>query len=446
MSEPTTPAKTKGAGFSARGWIVIAYVCLTAYIGLAVTNSFLNLSTEIFAAQFGWDSMVLLSQNSIFGWVTIVLLMVIGGFLMRTSPRVMAMVVGGIYTLTCFLIPYVSQMWQYSLALGITNIFNTLWMIQINSVIIMNWFPHRQGTVMGLMSFAMALGTGTGVALFSALLGSIGHTGVWMVFGAVNAVCVAMVALLVKDFPEQCGEFPDNDRTMTREQAMEEQRMGMEMARNSVWTPKTLLSTPQTWMIGLALGTLPLFTAAYTSQMFPHYLSLGMDQMGAVRLVSMMSVCACAGSAICGFLAQKLGARKGMLVCSACVVAACVLNAIPSVTTVTIGLAFVGMCLGGASTFLVSIIGEYWGRFNFVSAQRIVMPIQQAVGAAGTIVMAACSRAVSYEFAFIVLGVCAAVGFALISLVKPDAIAKRQAQLEAERGDVLEPDPARSAA
>ena len=435
MGGETKPtAKPKGGGFSARGWLIVLYVCLTAYIGLAVTNSFLNLSTDIFAQQYGWDSLTLLSQNSIFGWLTIILIMVIGQFLVKTSPRIMAIIVGAIYTVNCFLVPYIAQMWQYTVAMGVINVLNTLWMIQINAVIITNWFPHKQGTVMGIMSFAMALGTGTGVALFSALLDSMGHAGVWTVFGIVNAVCILMLIFLVKDYPEQCGEFPDNDRSMTREQALAEQKAGMEMAKNSVWTVKNLLATPQTWMIGIALGTLPLFTAGYTSQMIPHFLSLGLDRMAAVGMTSIMSLCACIGALICGALAQKLGARKGMLICTACVVIACILNAIPNIVTVSIALAFVGMCLGGASTFLVSTIGEYWGRFGFAGAQRVVMPIQQCVGAAGTIVMAACATAVSYEFAFIVLGVAAAIGFALIFAVKSDSIAKRQAQLEAAAG------------
>ena len=436
MGEKEKAAAGRSNGFSVRGKLVVLYICLTAYIGLAVTNSFLNFSTEIFAGQFGWNSVTLLSQNSIFCWLTIILLVVIGQFLMKYSPRIMALIVGGIYTLTCFLVPYISTMWQYTVALGILNIFNTLWMIQINAVIITNWFPKKQGTVMGLMSFAMSLGTGTGVGLFSVLLTPIGHTGVWAVFGAVNVVCLLLLAFFVKDTPRECGEFPDNAKTasdsMPGPGGPGPAGMG---AHHSVWTVKNLLSTPQTWMVGLALGTLPLFTSAYTSQMFPHFLSLGLDQAGAARLVSMMSVFGCIGSLICGALVQKIGARKGFLVCSACVVVAAALNAIPSVTTATIALAFVGMCLGGSSVFLVSTISEYWGHREFISAQRAVMPIQQTIGAAGTIVMAVCSSAVSYEFAFTVLCAAAAVGFVLVLIAKPNSVMKRQKELEAVGAD-----------
>lgn len=432
MEEKGNAPAIKSGGFSTRGKLVVLYICLTAYIGLAVTNSFLNFSTDIFAGQYGWNPVTLLSQNSIFGWVTIILLAVIGQFLMKYSPRMMALVVGGIYTLTCFFVPHISAMWQYTVVLGILNIFNTLWMIQINAVIITNWFPRKQGTVMGLMSFAMSLGTGTGVGLFSVLLTPIGHTGVWTVFGAVNVVCLLLLAFIVKDTPQQCGEYPDNDKNavggMPGPGGPGPEGMG---PHHSVWTVKNLLSTPQTWMVGIALGTLPLFTAAYTSQMFPHFLSLGMDQAGAARLVSMMSIFGCIGSLICGVLVQKIGARKGFLVCSACVIAAAALNAIPSTITVTIALAFVGMCLGGASVFLVSTISEYWGHREFISAQRIVMPIQQAIGAAGTIVMAVCSSAVSYEFAFIVLCAAAVLGFIFILIAKPSSIEKRQHELEA---------------
>ena len=59
------------------------------------------------------------------------------------------------------------------------------------------------------------------------------------------------------------------------------------------------------------------------------------------------------------------------------------------------------------------------------------MPIQQAIGAAGTIVMAICSSAVSYEFAFMVLCAAAVLGFVFILIAKPSAIEKRQSELEA---------------
>ena len=121
MEEKGKAPAIQSGGFSTRGKIVVLYICLTAYIGLAVTNSFLNFSTDIFAGQYGWNPVTLLSQNSIFGWVTIILLAVIGQFLMKYSPRTLALIVGGIYTLTCFLVPHISAMWQYTVVLGILN-------------------------------------------------------------------------------------------------------------------------------------------------------------------------------------------------------------------------------------------------------------------------------------------------------------------------------------
>ncbi|MGI6230522.1 MAG: MFS transporter [Tractidigestivibacter sp.] len=442
MAEKERP--TKGRGYSARGKLVIAYVCLVAFAGLAITNSFLNLQTGIFAQTFGWSEDALLSQNSYFGWFSVVLVLIIGSVLTKHSPRVMAIVVGAIYTLNAFLVPYISAQWQYTVAMGIINVLNTLWMIQINSIFISNWFPKKTPSIMGIMALAMALGTGLGVSLFSALTASLGGTaGAWNVFGVLNVIALLMVIFGIKDFPEQCGEYPDNDPSESSQEILNAQRKGIESmaSRPTAWTFKNLVTTPQVWLIGLALGALPLFTSAYTSQMFPHFLYVGFDQATAGMLTMVMSICACIGSIACGAIAQKLGARKGTLICLGCAVIAGILNAITTAATVVIALVFVGMVLGGSSTFLVATLQEYWGRFDFPRAQRVVMPIQQLVGACGTLVMVACRMMGGYEFAYMVIAVVCAIAFVFIFAVKGDSIAKRKAQLEKQMGIESAPMP-----
>jgi MFS family permease len=396
-------------------------------------NSILNLSSGYFSQIYGWNQGNMISLSSYFGWINVLLMMVFGQMLMKVSPRIMSLGASITYCATIFWYPSITQYWQFVTVLGVVMILNFVWTIQINSVIISNWFPRKKGMVMGYVALGLAFGTATGVFLYNALFHAVGFAGVHYVYGAIGIVVVLMAIFIVKDFPEQCGAFPDNDKTMTREQANMMLAEGMKMAKNSVWTVKNMLATKETWLIGFGCGVIGLFAGAFTTQMIPRLSALNYEMNVAVGIMTGAMLLACVGSYVCGVLISKLGARTAILIVLVASIIACILYIIPNFACIVISLAFVGLVLGGSANFLVSMISTYWGRFGFVNAQRVVMPINSIIGSGGGVLVAQIAMRTSYAGAYLTVGIVSTIGFILIFLAKDNSIARRQEQLETAR-------------
>ena len=58
----------------------------------------------------------------------------------------------------------------------------------------------------------------------------------------VPALLAVLCAVFVRDYPEQAGAFPDNDRSFDKAQAEQELKAGLEYMKTSPWTPGKMLS------------------------------------------------------------------------------------------------------------------------------------------------------------------------------------------------------------
>lgn len=436
MSKQPQEFNAAKSNFGFRGWIVVIYMLMIFLSQALVTNSITNISSAVKAEQFGWSHTSMLSWSTYAGWITVVLILVFGQVLRKNSPKRMVLITGTLYTICVFLYPSVNQYWQYVLIYSVIAIIGTILGQQFNAVITANWFPRKKGLVMGWTTIGMPLGAGIGVLLYNMLSGNIGLSGVYYLYGGVYAVTILCCALFVTDYPEQVGAFPDNDTSMTREKADAMLKEGIEAAKNSVWTVKAMLSIKETWLIGIGAGIQLLFAGGFMNQMVPRLLSAGFAMNHAIMGMTAVALIACVGSYLCGIIDAKIGPRKAIMLTHIFAVTACVLNIIPSTVTILAGMLFVGVVMGGAANYLVSIVASYWGRYDFANAHKVLLTINQLIGASGTMLIAQTAARYSYTGSYILVGCIAIVGFILMCFVKDDAIAKHTARLEAERDGV----------
>lgn len=415
------------SNFGTRGWIFVIYGLMTFFITTAINDSIKNLSLPELCAQYGWDYTNLISLVSVFGWVTIVFMIIFGQSLHKLSPKRGAIGLGIIYCVATVLYPHVNSLWQFIVLFFLLLVIATIWPQQFNAIITSNWFPRKKGLVIGWTTIGLPVGSGIGVLLYNNLSGHVGMTGTYYIYAAVVAVCVILCAIFVKDYPEQCGCFPDNDKSMTREEADRMLAEGREAAKKSIWTNKRLLRTKEVWLIGISCGLMMLFAGGFMSQMVPRLLDLGYERMKAVMMMTVAALCGGVGSYVVGFVDTKIGPRKTIIVVHAIAILACILNIIPSTVTVMISLVFIGIVLGGASNCLLSLCSTMWGRYAFTNVFGVVLPMNQVIGTSGTILVAQMAARFSYTGAYIVVGCLSILGILLILPVKEDAMKKIEA-------------------
>lgn len=416
--------KKNSGNFGKFGWIFIIYGMLTFFITTAVSDSINNLSLPAFCEQYGWNYANLLSLRSVYGWVTIIIMFFSGRLLQKKSVKKGAMILGVIYAVCLIIYPHITTSVQFMVILFFVAVISVLWPQQTNAIITSNWFPRKKGSVIGWTTVGLPIGSGLGIVIYSALSGNIGMAGTHYVYAAITLICVIVCAAFVSDYPEQKGCYPDNDKTMTREEAEKALKEGLELSKNSIWTNNRLIKTKEVWLVSLSCGIMGLFATGVMAQMMPRLLSLGYEQQTAIIMMTVAALFGGVGSVIVGIIDSHVGPKKTIVFVHIIAIIACALNLIPNIICVMISLIFTGLVLGGASNCLLSMISTMWGRYNFPNAYGVALPINTVVSTSGVIIIAQVAARFSFNGAYVLVGGLSAIGILLVASVKENSIEK----------------------
>jgi len=78
---------------------------------------------------------------------------------------------------------------------------------------------------------------------------------------------------------------------------------------------------------------------------------------------------------------------------------------------------FLGILLGGAANYLVSLVSTIWGRYDFDQAYRVLKPLVAIIGAMGITICGGLGNTVGYTYAYLVLEVLAVAATIIIVFV-----------------------------
>jgi len=408
--------------FGARGWLFIFYSFMTMIMSTFVQNSNTNLLLPSLCERYGWNYANMVSLKTLFSWITIVFIFFFGSVLRKFSPKKGAIIAGCLFIVATFITPRSNIAAIYIIAMFFTTVFGNLWYNQFNAIITSNWFPRKKGLVIGWTTMGLPLGAAFGTKLYYTLMPVMGPSGVFALFAGIALVVLLICVFFVTDYPEQCGCFPDNDKSMTSEQAKKDMEEGIKLSEQSIWTNKRLLKTKEVWLLSISLGFQMLFTGGFMTVMVPRMMALGYPQGSAVNFMMFAGIMGAIGSYIVGFVDQKTNPKTAMIIVNLACVASCALNIIPNRFCVILSLILLGLVLGGAANCLMSIISTMWGRYGFRRAHTIILVINQIIGSSGSALVAQIADKYSWTGSYIVVGCLAIIGLFLIIPIKLDSI------------------------
>lgn len=412
------------SNFGGRGWFLVIFSLITYYLVTASVNT-MNVTAGVFGGLHGWSTTVLFSFQTIAGWVAVFTMFLSGYLAQKYSPKAVTIVSLILFAAAFFVWGHVTALWQFLVVLIALQVFGSAAAYNGNNVMIANWFPRKRGMAIGWATIGMPLAAATGLILTQALIPKgLGWT--YAVFGIATVVLIILGLIFLRDYPEQVGCFPDNDKTMTREQAKAIMEEGIKLSQNSEWTAKKCFKTKEVWIIGISVGFMFLFANGVMGQFIPKALSMGFDINLAIGMMSVAGASACFGSYICGLIDARFGPRKAAIYTHIGATIALLLSIIPTVPTLIIGTVFIGIVMGGSSNYLVSMCAGMWGRYDFPKVYKILAPICQFVGVGGSALVALLAEAGGghYTLAFIVMAALGVVGAVMLALIKDDFVKK----------------------
>ena len=302
---------------------------------------------------------------------------------------------------------------------------------------------------MGIASLAFPVINGVGLTLFSTLLtNNRGNALIaWLPFLALDFIAILLCGIFIKEYPEQCGAFPDNDKSMTPEVARAMMEKQAEARKKSVWNLKNTARTLDFWLITIPQGLLLLGAVGVMTQVMPIFMQFGYVALsdhgisptatGAILLLVNAAI-ACLGSWLLGVIDTKFGTKRAILISDIFMILSGIFcyigNSSMNNVVFLIGFWCLQVFMGASSNFTVSSAAQYWKREDFPSAYSFVNPLANLINAFGPLVVAGIGAAAGFTTVWVVIGILGVISLILTILFKPSRLMERDRLYRREAG------------
>lgn len=427
----------KNVGFGMRGTMLILYQAIAFYL-FTVFNSFAqNIQASGNEIFFGWNAARVSQIYTIVCLIDVLFQLLFArkianaGNIKLISVVFMALsIVFGFGIATVF----VSEaLWLllFALAIFFSHVGSTL----LIGVLIGQWFPRRKGTVMGIATLAFPITGGALLSIFAGSYFSRGALTAYLPFLIVGIAGIVIALIFIKDYPEQCGAYRDNDKNMDPATAKALMEQEIEAKKNSVWTVKNIFKCRDFWFMSIPIGILLATSVGAMTQIigilntYPDFYA----KYGTVATF-MVTVVACAGSYIIGLLDTRIGTKKAVIISCVFAVLTGVIGVFASVPTLLIGFYLLCIFEGAASNFAVSISAQYWKREDFPSVYGVINPVVNVIQAFGPMAITMIGLRFGFHITLGIIGIFGIVALILICLVNPEHVRELDNKYRLEAG------------
>lgn len=420
-------------GFGRKGWGILLLTFFSILMNSMIIYDSLNVTIPAgWAVRFGLQNpSILYVFSTIAAWISVPGAIIFGWLCGKKSCKFAWGLALILNAAACFIWSFAGSSPVYLIMLCVANICGMGFNYIASLNVVSNWYPTKKGLAMGVVTIGFPLSATIATPLCSALLAGIGLNGIYYMFAAVCLVLGILVFLFVKDYPEQAGAYPDNDKSFDRALSDRLLAEGLAYQKTSYWQPRVFLRTGNVWKIIFPLGIMELFSLGVMSNFVPRMAQIGFDTAACTPMLACAGLVACVGSYLCGVMDQKLGTKKAIIITFLFGIVSLLLNVIGGfITTSRVGDAgyilifiaqpFMGIMLGGAANYLVSLISTIWGRYDFDNGYRVMKPAVAIIGALGITICGALGNSFAVGYAYAYALICALCIIAVIVATRID--------------------------
>lgn len=401
--------RTINLGF--RGWMLLIYQFIAFFTFIIFTNWPMNILADLFGGAQKISTIYTAATL-----VGIVFQLIFSRFVGRIKNIKVVGVIFGFITLlfglAIMLIPMTQPtLWQ--VAYFFLTLFSVIYCTLLIGILVGQWFPRRKGTIMGIATIAFPIGNGL-LGTFAGLVFSPGGTvfSAFLPFFIICAVGLLIGAIFVKDYPEQCGAFRDNDRSITPEVGKAMMEHEIEAKRTSVWGLRHTLGTRDFWFMVIPMGALLMCAVGMMTQSMSIVANQSLLSFNTTMLLVM--VIASVGSWLLGVIDTKFGTKKAVTLSVVIMIVSGILGSIKNDYSLISSLFLLAIFMGASSNFTVSAAAQYWRREDFPRVFSYVNPTANIIQAMGPMMVTYLTAAKDYRLAFTVTAVIGVVSLILV--------------------------------
>ena len=433
--------KVKGFGF--RGWMLILYQAI-AYLTFQV---FTQYPLNILADLYGGAQKVsgIYSACAVAG---IFVQIILAGLVSKMKKvKLFGSILGAVTLVLAFFVMTLPAGGAWDVMYAIINVVAVLYATFSLGILVGQWFPTRKGTVMGIATLAFPIANGL-LGPFASAVFAKGYPdpkGAFLPFFIVSIVGWIIGLIFIKDYPEECGAYRDNDKNLTPEIANAIMAQDIENKKTSVWTYLHTISCKEFWFGTICTAFLLTCSIGLMSQSNA-IITAYEDELqfigGYTGVMAMIMIFGCIGSFVLGLIDTKFGTKKAMIISSVLMIIVAILGQIDSGVALLLAMIFVAMFMGASSNFGVSCAAQYWRREDFSRVFTLSSPIGSMISSASPVVIAALlfgpTGYKGHSGVFLLVGACGIVALVVMLLFKPSHVKEMDDKFRAAAGKPLD--------
>ena len=348
-----------------RGTYIIAVVFSYTAIGVGVSQYALGLFIVPIEAAFGW-SRTEISASLSFAAVSGLTAPFLGRAMDRFGARPVLVFSLAVFGASFCLRPLMTDLWHwYALSLLQFAAFPGLTVLPAGRLVAA-WFPHIRGRMMGIVTAGNNVGGLVMPAFIAALFAVMAWDEASVIIG-VAAFAIAGVAMLV------IREAPPTPEGHARHPGTPGEGATAAAAPLPDRNLRETTRTRMFWAVFIAI-TLGTFTyASILPHVLAHLVNRGMTNASALTVLGTLATAGIGGKLGFGWLAERLGARRLMMVNLAgqAVFAALLALAFPA-WMLALATPLFGLFMGGFGVLYILLVQESFGMRHFGSVMGLM--------------------------------------------------------------------------
>ena len=403
------------------GWVIVgcSFTVLSAAYGIQF--SYGVFMPEI-SAEMGWGRTSLSLAYSVYVFVYSGLGIVAGLYTDRWGPRLVVGVGGVLLGSGVMLLSQVQALWQLYLFLGgIAALGMSAAFVPCNATVV-RWFIRRRGLALSMSTSGSSFGNFFVPPLAALLITSYGWRTSYLLLGLGGLVLITLCACFIVRDPERLGLRPDGSQpVLLSEEALAGPYVSPD--RRDAWTLASARRTVAFWMLVAAFTLTWLVVFMPLVHIVPFALDLGVSQVTAATLISVIGLAGFAGRLITGPLSDRCGRLLTLGTCLTLEAAAFFGLAVSSdLSLLYPSAALFGFSYGGTTALFPAIIGDFYGRLAVGAIVGFIFSLAGSMAAFGPMAAGYLYDVYgSYDLAFFMSAFCNLFGAVLLCFVKKPA-------------------------
>ena len=392
------------------GYVIVAAGFLSMWVVHGTVNSF-GVFFNPLIAEFGSTRAALSFANSL-AFLTMGLVAILMGTLSdRFGPRLIMSACGMLTGAGYLLLSQAGTLWQLYIIFIVLGIgFSASEVVPLATVV--RWFSKKRGMMSGIMKVGTGVGIMTMPLISSALIRAFKWRNSYLIIGIATMLLVIPLAQLMRRDPGEMGLLPDDEK---------QPDIKSPLPLETGLSIRQAIQTRQLWMVCGFYFTVFYVGSTILVHIVPHAIDLGIQPEIAAGVISVVGASSIAGRLVMGFTGDKIGHKRGMIVCFLIMIAALSwLQAANNLWTLFLFGAVYGFNHGGFFALISPLVAGLFG----TRSQGSLLGMIFFSGTIGGSISAVLSGHLfditgSYCLAFLILLVLAIIGLILLLFIKP---------------------------